>query len=829
MIILFHKNYKDFFVWLRRTYPWFYQFTQKKEWSVTVFFGFLLFILLIRLFVLQIIEFKDFDTKLASNHDTTTRLQAQRGDIFVTDSSSAPLKLTENVTLYNVFVDPKFVKDKKRFITLMTPLIYVHLCQINGFSKPDKKQCIDNIESFSKTEILPQSPEVIYYGSWIISPEYYTFDRTGYNQKYQTVLSGFTTWQAYDLISQRLDSTILIGKRKYNYIWYITDTDLLTTLSNLNRPYIHIFYKHYVFIEPWNMWSMSIASATKELAKLFDSRGFDTITDTLADKFVSREYRYLKLMSDAHPTIVDALNKLKTMYYKDRVDGIPLLHGVWTESYIQRYYPYKNFMSHVIGYFTKDGAAHYGIEEYFDDILKWVDWKLEWRSSSSIGQIGANDFTFKNVKNGYDVYLTIDPVIQKQVENIANKYREQFRADSVAVLVYDPRSWHIVSSANAPSFNPNTFNDIYQLKPLSPEQAYLINDTSYIDFPIYVKTWWETRLAISSERLDTTLPKYISNNPLWPNLFIDKNIAFPYEPWSIFKAFTYGIGLDIKEIDPYDQYEDPNSEIKVWPYTIKNAEKIACMGNHSFLYALQHSCNVGMVRISQKLTQNTFYNYIEKLWFGSLTNIELAGEDPWFVESSTSVSVARFFNNVFWQGLLTTPLQIAAWYGAMLNGGQYVKPTIISKICEWGTDSCQNMKTKVIKQIFDPSISEKVKFALTKVIEIAVNGKYSDVPWYKVGGKSWTSQISYKWKYRSGNGWTNWSYVGMITEDNLKYLVVIQVRRPRSTQWWNQTAWIIFRDTASFLINYEIMKWEKFQPKKTTIDYSTVQWAESLD
>jgi cell division protein FtsI/penicillin-binding protein 2 len=35
-----------------------------------------------------------------------------------------------------------------------------------------------------------------------------------------------------------------------------------------------------------------------------------------------------------------------------------------------------------------------------------------------------------------------------------------------------------------------------------------------------------------------------------------------------------------------------------------------------------------MVRIAQKLTQNTFYNYLYKLGFSAMTNIELAGEDP---------------------------------------------------------------------------------------------------------------------------------------------------------------------------------------------------------
>ncbi|MBP7061782.1 hypothetical protein KA037_03655 [Patescibacteria group bacterium] len=33
-----------------------------------------------------------------------------------------------------------------------------------------------------------------------------------------------------------------------------------------------------------------------------------------------------------------------------------------------------------------------------------------------------------------------------------------------------------------------------------------------------------------------------------------------------------------------------------------------------------------MVRVAQKIGKNTFYNYVEKLGFGKLTNIELAQE-----------------------------------------------------------------------------------------------------------------------------------------------------------------------------------------------------------
>jgi hypothetical protein len=50
-----------------------------------------------------------------------------------------------------------------------------------------------------------------------------------------------------------------------------------------------------------------------------------------------------------------------------------------------------------------------------------------------------------------------------------------------------------------------------------------------------------------------------------------------------------------------------------------------------------------------------------------------------------------------------------------------------------------------------------------------------------------------------------------VTQDNMKYIVVIQVRRPRTTQRWNQTAWPIFRDMATFLVNYSILRGEKFE------------------
>lgn len=253
--------------------------------------------------------------------------------------------------------------------------------------------------------------------------------------------------------------------------------------------------------------------------------------------------------------------------------------------------------------------------------------RISGRASAWIGEIGANDFHIQDVEDGADIYLTVDPSIQREMKSIAERYHRFLRADSISILVYDPHSGHVVSSVNYPDFNPNTYYQAYGIRPLGPGDEYILDDETHLDIPVFVLSGGSYRKATTWEREDLSLPKYISNNVYGPSTFADKNISYAYEPGSIFKSFTYAIGLDTDEIGMYDTYEDQESKVKVGQYTIRNADEETCRGTHSFLYALQYSCNVGMVRIAQRITRYVFYNYIRKLGFGQYTGIELGGED----------------------------------------------------------------------------------------------------------------------------------------------------------------------------------------------------------
>ena len=56
----------------------------------------------------------------------------------MTDASNKAVALTQNLEVYNLFVDPKFIWDKPREIDILTPIIYTHLCEKNGLNEIDK-------------------------------------------------------------------------------------------------------------------------------------------------------------------------------------------------------------------------------------------------------------------------------------------------------------------------------------------------------------------------------------------------------------------------------------------------------------------------------------------------------------------------------------------------------------------------------------------------------------------------------------------------------------------------------------------------------------------
>ena len=137
---------------------------------------------------------------------------------------------------------------KERFIELISPIVYKHLCVIHWMENVSKEECIANIEAFSNIELLPKQPEFFYFwkeynAEWlevpIISQEYSTFDFNDYDERRQKVIDEFSKDKAMEIIKNRRSYTLLIsyfknGFRNFTNILYENSRTLIIVLQYVN-------------------------------------------------------------------------------------------------------------------------------------------------------------------------------------------------------------------------------------------------------------------------------------------------------------------------------------------------------------------------------------------------------------------------------------------------------------------------------------------------------------------------------------------------------------------------------------------------------------------
>ncbi len=117
--------------------------------------------------------------------------------------------------------------------------------------------------------------------------------------------------------------------------------------------------------------------------------------------------------------------------YKVNALGIP---GLYFKSEDRRVYPYKNLLSHVLGFVGIDGNGLAGIEKGFDSYLKG-----------------------KNSSEGTDepLRLSVDIRAQSVVHEVLANTISEFKAQGGTAIVMDANTGEVISLASFPDFDPN--------------------------------------------------------------------------------------------------------------------------------------------------------------------------------------------------------------------------------------------------------------------------------------------------------------------------------------------------------------------------------------
>ena len=414
--------------------------------------------------------------------------------------------------------------------------------------------------------------------------------------------------------------------------------------------------------------------------------------------------------------------------------------GLQVEPRAKRVYPEEDMAAHLLGFVNSNGNGFYGVEGYYDSMLRGQA-GLRTGERSPFGEIiplGASRFV--PPVSGATLYLTIDRNIQYLIEAELEKAVVGYGAQRGSVIVLNPKTGAILGMANYPTYDPNNY-------------------------------------SVSSE-----------------SLFFDPNVSEQYEPGSVFKIITMAAGLDAGAVSPGTIIYD-GGYMEVGGRVIYNWDRQG-HGNVDMTDVLAKSLNVGVAQVATALGKDRFYTYVKRFGFGHLTQIDLGSEGPGTLKTPREANwyESDLGTNSFGQGIAVTPVQIATAVAAIANDGLLMKPYVVQRVVD-GQREIEVQPTVVRR-----AVSNATATTLTEMLVTALEQANSEalLPGYRIAGKTGTAEIPIPGGYHPTL--TLGSFAGYLPADNPQVLVLVIIDRPTSSRWGSRTAAPTFRRIAERLV-----------------------------
>lgn len=475
-------------------------------------------------------------------------------------------------------------------------------------------------------------------------------------------------------------------------------------------------------------WTISVMAQDIQDKPLFA----ETLAKNIGE---AKEQLLLKLDSQ------DSYQVLKKGLSSDELDKIKALNlkGLSWQNEPARFYPQERLASQVVGFLGGEGFGQYGVEGYYEDILKGKSGIKE--DKKGLDSIFSNDSQVS--LDGSDLYLTLDYNIQFQAESLLKNAGNDLGIDSGQIIVLKPDSGRIIALANFPSFNPNLYS--------------------------------------KEKDLD------IFQNSAAQKLF---------EPGSVMKPFTMAIALNDGKITADTTFVD-SGFVKIGSKTIHNFDNKK-YGEQTMTQVLENSVNTGAVFVSQQISHETYSDYFDKFGFTEKTGVDLQGEVSSRNENLKQGSDIEYATASFGQGIEVTPIQFVRAFCALANGGKLVKPYIVEKIVN-GKDKSYT-KPQPQEQIISQQTISQLTPMLVSVVEKGF-GSGAKVPGYYIAGKTGTAEVPLKNNKGYEPDKTIQSFIGFGPAFNPQFLILVKLDNPKIPKS-SLSAAPVFKKLAQYIINY---------------------------
>ena len=428
-------------------------------------------------------------------------------------------------------------------------------------------------------------------------------------------------------------------------------------------------------------------------------------------------------------------------------------YAVFSEPDQMRVYPNGSLASQVIGFPAAEEekisgrlvtqiAGRDGVELSLQKQLSGVaGWKVTETDRAQHELVAMRDEDV-HPRDGLNVMLTIDSVVQHIVETALADAMKKHTPRSITGIVMRPKTGEILAMVSLPNYDPNQPNTI------TPE----------------------TRNRVITDVV---------------------------EPGSTFKIVVISGALNTGISHLNDPVFCENGHFAFAGRVLHDHESL---GNETVKSVITKSSNIGAAKIGIKLGEQNLYDYAWNYGFGQRTGIPLPGEARGFLYPVKDWSKVYIAQIPMGHGVAVTRLQMLYAMAAIANDGWLMRPMIVKQLQERDGSVVQRYAPERVRQVIGEKADLDMIEALKTVPTKGGTAPDAAMKDYVVAGKTGTAQKAENGAYAAGKYVS--SFIGFFPADNPELCISIVMDEPKEGYYGGKVCGPVFRDIAERCASY---------------------------
>jgi cell division protein FtsI (penicillin-binding protein 3) len=392
------------------------------------------------------------------------------------------------------------------------------------------------------------------------------------------------------------------------------------------------------------------------------------------------------------------------------------LKGVYQRKEYKRQYPEGEAAAHVVGFTNVEDNGQEGVELAFNK-------ELGGRAGSRrvikdrLGKVVEAVGETIPPADGRDLQLSVDSKVQFFAYQKLRDAVTVNKAKAGSVVVLDAITGEVLALANYPSYVP------------------------------------DKRRNMSGEQLR------------------NRALTDTFEPGSVMKPFTVGLGLETGRVKPQTIIDTGNGKYTITGSTISDSHPNGVLTVEG---VIQKSSNIGTAKIAMQMPAREMWELFSQAGFGQKPQISFPGAVSGKLRPYKTWRPIEQATMSYGYGLSASLFQMARSYTVFSHDGEIIPATML-----------KNSEPAVGTRVLSQQTAGQIRKMLQMAAGPGGTGQKAQTIGYSVGGKSGTAykQVGKGYGSAGNRKYRGW-FVGMAPIDKPRVIVAVMIDEPSAGQYY---------------------------------------------